>query len=85
MEIKDVSLSNFFTFPVKPRQRLFDGVRHVQSKIDSMPQNKATRTLELNMHRQHYLRDPVMDPLFEERGQAIANVDRFWANVVSLM
>ncbi|KAK3798420.1 hypothetical protein RRG08_047331 [Elysia crispata] len=69
----------------KPRQQSLDAISQVQSKIDSTLQNTRTQAtrLELNKHRQPYLYDPVMQPLYEERGQAIKYLDRFWANVLN--
>ncbi|GFS02843.1 lysophosphatidic acid phosphatase type 6 [Elysia marginata] len=70
---------------VKPRKKLYEAVSQVQTRIEAALQNKETRTrhLRLNRHRQHYQYDPTLQPLFEERGRAIANVDRFWANVLN--
>ncbi|RUS73222.1 hypothetical protein EGW08_019023 [Elysia chlorotica] len=70
---------------LKSRQQALEMVTHIQSKLDSALQSERTRTprLELNKHRQPYLRDPRAQPLFEERGRAIANIDRFWANVLN--
>ncbi|GFO41751.1 hypothetical protein PoB_006825600 [Plakobranchus ocellatus] len=73
---------------MKFREKLLEAVAEVQARIDSMLdfyKNEGARThvLEINRHRQHYQYDPILQPLYEERGRAIAKVERFWASVVS--
>ncbi|KAK3780379.1 hypothetical protein RRG08_062000 [Elysia crispata] len=73
---------------MRQKEPLKEAVREVQSRIDQIVEyyeNEGVRTTrrEINKHRQHYQYDPLLQPLYDERGRAIDKVDRFWANVLN--
>ncbi|GFN85879.1 protein set [Plakobranchus ocellatus] len=72
----------------KFRDNLLKSVIETQSKVDAALQHQATKAkqtsdVRFNKHRQHYLHNPALQPLYEERGRAIARVDRFWPDVLN--
>ncbi|GFS05072.1 protein SET [Elysia marginata] len=73
---------------MKRREKLLEAITEVQSRLDATSafyesEGPRTRYREINKHRDHYLHDPHMQPLYDERAQAIEKLDRFWANVLT--
>ncbi|RUS72500.1 hypothetical protein EGW08_019728 [Elysia chlorotica] len=73
---------------MKRRDSQLEAITEVQTRLDMMVQfyeteGVRTRRRAMNKHGQHYLHDPYMQPLFEERGRAIQKMDRFWVNVLN--